>query len=413
MNIGYIAWIERLDSAILKTQVVEMLKEISKNLYIDDKIYFISFQHLHKAIFSYRSLIDIKKEFKKDNIILVIIPVFTIPVVFNWFFAKWYIFPIIFLQSFPILLFLSLIKKIDILHCRSYPITLAALSVAQFKKVKVIFDPRSPFPEENVPNQWFEDSLSYKMWKYLEKIYLEKADITITIADTYVKHFRNTSSNSRFITIPNNVNVMNFKLDEKFRNQFRLKYGVENDKLVFCYCGSLVDSWNNPEVYARFIIKFRNFSKKHRFLFITPNKETLKEIFEQYSIKPEEYIIVSIIPENVPKYLSLADFGLNLMNKRDIRMSIKTVEYLALGLPIIVNTKVAGAKEVIQKYNVGLIIEDIENINFKEIEKIVQQKEQVSLRCRKVAHNIFSTAKVAKQYGKVYCLLKDIKRTEL
>lgn len=407
LNIAYLSWIEGLyKNPIIKSQVIEVLKGIKK-CWKDKNLYLISFQSFLNIIWRKRKEFAlIKKNLSQKDIHLIIVPVFTTPFT-NWFFAKWFIIPSIFLQTFPALLLISIFKKIQVLHCRSYPITLAAITVKKFRRIKVIFDPRSPFPEECVTaNRWSYNSLSYKIWKCLEKIYLRESDITISIANTYVKHFKNISPNSRFIIIPNNVDVISFRLDKKFRNQVRLNYGIERDEIVFCYCGSLGNHWNNPEIYAKFIIRLRNLDVKYCFLFITPNINKLKEIFEQYSIKPKEYIVVSADIEDVPKYLSAVDFGLNLMEKPDIRMSVKIVEYLSMGLPVIINSNVLGAKEIIDQYDVGFVINDLESINLKEIknliENIIQNKSKLSLICRNVACENFSTEKVAMKYEEMY-----------
>ena len=167
--------------------------------------------------------------------------------------------------------------------------------------------------------------------------------------------------------------------------------------------------WNNPEIYAKFIKNLRNLNVKHCFLFITSDIKKLKEIFRQHGIEPKEYIAISTNLQDVPKYLSAAEFGLNLMDTLDIRMSIKTAEYLSMGLPVITNSNVLGAKEVVERYNVGLVLEDLENINLREIESIIQKRDLLSLKCRKVACMRFSTAEVAKQYVQIYNILKKAK----
>ena len=40
------------------------------------------------------------------------------------------------------------------------------------------------------------------------------------------------------------------------------------------------------------------------------------------------------------------------MNKKDIRMSKKICEYLAMGLPVITNLNVLGVKKIVGQYKV-------------------------------------------------------------
>lgn len=408
MKVAYVTWLESLNSPILKGQVIEVLKRITK-MSPENKIYLFSFQPIYIILLHYQEIHKVRKDLMSNKINLILIPSLTIPKL-NWFNAKWYIIPLIFLQSFPPLLVLTFIKKIDILHCRSYPIMLAAIMVKKIKKeLKIIFDPRSPFPEENITaNQWTERSFTYKLWKKLEKLYLNESDITIAITNTYIEHFAKISPSSRFAVIPNNVDMTRFIPNKEFREYLRLKMGISDDEIIFTYSGSLGNHWNNPKVYAKFVIALRKLNIKHRFLFITQQISKLKRVFDRYGIGPNEYFTISADIEDVPKYLSIADFGLNLMGKEDIRMSIKTVEYLAMGLPIIINLNVLGAKETIEQYGVGLVLEDLENIDFLKIENLIENKEKLSLKCRNIAYRKFSTEKIAEQYLNTYKKIRGI-----
>jgi len=402
MNIAYTIWIEWLDDPVLRNQVIKVLKALKK-ISPDDEYFLFVFQPIYTIAIHHEKFHRIKEELKESNLKLIIIPCLVSPIP-NWFNAKWYLLPFIFLQSFPTLLSMIIIKNIDILHCRSYPIMLAAVAIDKIiKNLKIVFDPRSPFPEENIiAGQWTKSSVSYRVWKILEKEFLESSNITVTITNTYVKHFRKISKKARFITIPNNVDVEKFSYNQDSRNILRSKMHVKDNEIIFAYVGSLGVIWNNPSIYAEFLIYMRKLDIDHRFLFITPNVSKLRETFKEYGIKTHEYFAVSAEPFEVPTYLSIADIGLNFMSTQDIRMSIKTCEYLAMGLPIIVNSNVMGAKEIVEQYQVGLVLKDLNNIDLKEIEKVISKKENFALRCREVACEKFSTDKVAKQYAKIY-----------
>ena len=404
VNSAYIVWIENFTNPILKGQVADLLKELRVSFHVG-KYFLIHFKPFYRFFFKSskdeRTLIkQLKAELKKSQITLV-----SIPVVFpgQWFSARWYQIPLIQLHAFPILLFFSIFKSVNIFHCRAYPATLPALMVKKITGAKVIFDPRSPFPEENITaGLWKEGSLSDKKWRNLEKTYLAHADATIAIAPSYSTHFLKIAPNANLYEIPNNVDLNVFEINIELRNSLRNKLGIGNDEIVFTYSGGLSNHWNNPRTYAEFIIKNREFDLKHRFLFITPFVDFLTNIFNEYKIDSNEYLAVSADFKEVPSYLSCADFGINLMSKPDIRISIKTVEYLAMKLPVIVNHNVIGASELIKKHNVGLII-DLEKPNLSELKYFINTKnKELSDRCRQVAFENYSTEKVAKKYSSVY-----------
>lgn len=405
MNIAYTIWIESLNSPIIQNQVIEILKA-SKKISYNDRFYLITFQPIYTIILQNKKLRAINKNLKDYGIGLIISPYLVSPIS-NWFNAKWYMLPFIFLQTLPTLLTMIIVKNINVLHCRSYPTMLAATAIKKIKKnLIIVFDPRSPYPEENITaSQWSEKSISYKIWKMLEKMFLDYSNVTIAITDTYVKHFKKISTKGHFTTIPNNVDTTKFSLNQDYRNTLRSKFGVNDNETIFVYLGSLGRNWNNLLTYAKFLLAMRELNINHRFLFVTQNILELRDVFNEFNIETHEYIAVSANPSEVPKYLSIADVGLNLMDRQDIRMSIKTCEYLAMGLPIIVNSNVMGAKEIVEQHHVGLVLEDLSNINLEDIKEIVLKKKQFSVRCRKVACENFSTMEVAKRYVKIYKLL--------
>jgi glycosyltransferase involved in cell wall biosynthesis len=320
--------------------------------------------------------------------------------------ARWFVIPFLILQTFPALLILRLIKRIDLFHCRSYPVSISALAVKKLIETKLVFDPRSPFPEENVAaGRWTERSMSYKMWKGLEKIFLRESDAVIAVTGAFLENFRNISSTSNILTIPNNVSLQKFKRDEAFRKSFRSGNNIDHDKLVFCYCGNLGEPyWHSVRTYGKYIIKCREMDTSPLFLFITPEGELLTRSFALQGILPNEYLCVSSSFADVPKYLSAADFGIIFMDKKDIRMSIKTAEYLAMGLPVIANSNVVGAKRIIEENSVGLVFEIESDIKIIDgfLYQYFQAKEKHQAHCRKVAFENFSNDLISEKYSGLY-----------
>jgi glycosyltransferase involved in cell wall biosynthesis len=311
--------------------------------------------------------------------------------------------PLILLHSFLGLLILTLTKRIDILHCRSYPITWAAVTVKKLTGVRVVFDPRSDFPEENVTaGLWTENSRSHRAWKKLERRLLDESDATVAILDTYVRHFESITPDARLRVIPNNVSTDRFTRDEASRKAVRQDMAVTDGTIVFCYSGSLGTHWHDPGCYAKYIIGLRPLPVPWRFLFITADTAALENTLREYGVRQEEYWVVSSDFDDVPSYLSAADFGVILMERFKIAMGVKTVEYLSMGLPVITDRNTAGAQEVVDRYGVGLVIKDHERIDIKVIERLILQRDDLSLECRRIATERFSTTRVAAQYASLY-----------
>jgi glycosyltransferase involved in cell wall biosynthesis len=414
MKIAYLTWLEDLESPIMRGQVIDLLESISRKLQQIDEVYLITFQLFlfkpySKVTHRLKRFWDRKVHLSKKGIRLIVVPVLGLPkhLPSKLFSAKWYILPLIFIQVFLTLTVLHILFKIDIVHCRSYPPTTGAIFFRLlFRQLKLVFDPRSSYPEENVTaGQWGNNSLSFRIWKFMERLFLNESDVTVCISGPFLHHFQSISGRGRFVHIPNNVNVRRFRRNNLFRTDFRNRYNIGTNEIIFCYSGSMGSSyWHTPALYASYIIRLRELIIKHRFLFIVPSFEGLKKSFQLCGIEKDEYIVVKSDFNKVHQYLSCADFGMILMNNKDTRMSIKTAEYLSLGLPIMTNSNVLGAKEIVEKNDAGIVMELNSNIEAlsKFCDSLLARKEQIAKKNRELARRLYSDDAVSSQYVNVY-----------
>jgi len=403
-HIGYVIWLEDLGYHVISTQVLSVLKEAQAALKNDGRIYIIAFQNIRSYVKWNFVKTGLKADLRSRGIDLVICPIVTFPNKDN-FYAPWSILVFWLMpQALFLLFFVCLIRRLKILHCRAYIGTLPAIVIKKIAGAKVIFDPRSPFIEEGVLSEKFKKgSITYKFWKSMEKRIWKKSDVSILITRSYLELFQNLSSHkTSYALIPNNVDSERFRPDPELRLSVRRKLGFQPEEIVFCYSGSLGKLWNNPCVYAHFIKMLRSSPLRYRFLFLTTHVSALMAAFKDNGIVPAEYVALSASLNEVPGYLAASDFGLNLMAHPDIRLGIKSVEYLSMGLPLIITANVLGACEIVEKYNVGYIIRDLNQVNFPEFIQFVRNRKEYSMRSRKTALEIFSTAIVGKKYSELY-----------
>jgi glycosyltransferase involved in cell wall biosynthesis len=401
MNVAYVVWLENLSSPILTGQVVDVLAEMGR-LSEEHNLHLFAFQPLYRMLLRRDNLAEVHRRLRAAGVRTTWIPCLAIPQV-DLFRVPWYMMPVILLQSVPALLLLTVWRRIDILHCRSYPATWAASVLRPLLAAKVIFDPRSDFPEENITaGKWAAGSATDRAWKRLESRLLEDADATVAITESYVDHYSRVAPEARFYLVPNNVDTQRFRRDEIFRESFRSKHDLGADTVVFCYNGSMGGHWNSPEPYADFILRLRDLGTAHWFLFITPDAQAVTHALGLRGLTQDEFGVVSCAFEDVPKYLSVADIGMMFVEEERIALGIKTVEYLAAGMPVIANGKALGAAEVVTRYGVGLVVADSGAADLEEIRKLAGRREEISSACRHLAETRFSTSKVAERYLQLY-----------
>ena len=106
----------------------------------------------------------------------------------------------------------------------------------------------------------------------------------------------------------------------------------------------------------------------------------------------------------ISDYLSAADYGYHAIPAQPdsfSRMGTKIVEYLAVGLPAIVNENVGAAASILNEHNLGITINENSNSKFivdrlKLINEI-DRSERINF-----AKENFEVSSAAKKYLKIY-----------
>jgi hypothetical protein len=369
ISVAYFVVNEDLYSPLLRRQVVELLEDI--NLLSDSlKITIFLFQSLTSLVSKKNSIKLLRIDLKEAGINLVVLPNicpwpcpnFSIRKtdvgwrpngIWNRWAARFFS---VYAQFFMVPIFL--LGKFRIYHCRSYPASYAAMITKKlFPKLRLLFDPRSDFPEEHVvAGSWGQDSKDFKFWKQAERDLLLYADTTACISESYAAHFSENASSFSYFIAPNNVRTSNFARNEKARKKLRQQWGVKDSESVFVYLGGMSSKgWHRPGFYIKFYDALKALGMNPVFLFLVPSHAN-SIIFEKRGTRDKIFVVNPIFGE-VRNYLSAADYGMMFMHKRRLAVGTKIGEYLAASLPIITNRNCLGTVEFIKKYNqIGQVV---------------------------------------------------------
>jgi glycosyltransferase involved in cell wall biosynthesis len=280
----------------------------------------------------------------------------------------------------PVMLYYYLIHGVRLFHCRSYPPAYAAILFKKiFPNTKVIFDPRSDFPEENVTaGYWEENDKAFSFWKSTERQILRESDSVACIAPSFVRAYKLIDPQVNSFLVPNNVDIKKFRRNNEVRIAIRRELNIAKDEIMVCYLGEIsTNGWNRISTYIDAIKCFCTYGMKFHFLFIVPrqSKAMLDEALSGSDISAR-VTTLSIPDADVPKYLWASDYGIQLHPKLTIRTGTKVGEYLAAGLPIILNRNAIGAVELVKEWQVGVIIDGgtAEAINLHDKELLCSLK---------------------------------------
>ena len=130
---------------------------------------------------------------------------------------------------------------------------------------------------------------------------------------------------------------------------------------------------------------------------------------KQRQIMPQSYSVIAVRPEEVPSYLSAADVGLAFIKPCFSKLAsspTKYAEYLACGLPLIINSGIGDSDALITQEGAGVMVNDFNEPEYaKAMETIDDFLKQPSTRSRMraVAERLFDVASVgATRYARLY-----------
>lgn len=264
-----------------------------------------------------------------------------------------------------------IIEPYGVVHARSSIVGALALPLKKAIGINFIFDTRDLVADAKVDaGQWTNTSMIYKMTKWAEKEMLKNADSIVVLTEkfkTYLKTFRYI--NAPITVIPTCVDMTRFsKRDDNQRNVIRKALNLSN-RLVIVYSGSL-GTWYMFEQMIEYFKVIKALYKEAFFLILNKNAHNYAiEVLNKYSIVPTDYLIKSINPDDMYKYLWASDIGIFLYAPTFSRITTfptKLAEYLACGLPVIGNAGVGDVEEILEDTNIGVVIHEFNENEYKQ-----------------------------------------------
>lgn len=304
-----------------------------------------------------------------------------------------------------------LLKKLrsiepDIVHCRSYHAAWAALEVRRSYglKYKILFDGRGLWPEEvSLKKGWVESSKDYSYLKEVELSLLSQCDMSVSVSDTMHAHYeRLGAKNDKVIYLGADTSRLSVDIVERTAGQ----------PVRFCYVGALSeDTWHQPKALYELYARLRKLFGQTRLTIVTTSDHA--RIQEEFNAFPDGEIIVTSVREQaeLKRIFQDQDFGLmayfipacaKQAALGKMVLAVKTVEYLAAGLPVICNEYCGGAAEIINKRQLGISYNphDFKQIKLDDFQKLFDV--EFRKKCRDFAVNNFDYKVNAVKYLNAY-----------
>lgn len=292
--------------------------------------------------------------------------------------------------------------QFDVVHVRSYVAAMIGLIVKKRHRSKFIFDIRGFWPEEQVfRGKWSKRSLQFLMAKLMERSFLKNAD-TVVVLTHRAKDILNDRSKypktKNIVMIPTCVDLARFHNDPVSLNGIRL-----------CYSGSL-GTWYCLDEMLAFFDHMRSAYPAAKLDFLvnwtsyqslSAKELSLFESSKQISIQTTQY-------NELPKFLARSNIGLFFIRStfsKQASCPTKLGEFLAMGMPVIVNRGVGDYDQWVKNEGLGIVIDDFSHAAF---EKAIQKMSGLLLdrgiqeRCRTFAKKHLSLDLGIQRYRSIY-----------
>jgi glycosyltransferase involved in cell wall biosynthesis len=310
-------------------------------------------------------------------------------------------------------------RRPHVVHGRSYfPTAICDVVAAVSPRSKLLFDCRGMIGDEYVDcGYWKRESLEYRLVKTYERRLFRRSDGLVVLTRALRDWLTSESVvGSRPIVevVPCCVDMTRFVPDASARERLRGELGL-GDRLTLVYAGSLGTWYLEPEM-AGFARALRAVAKaagrEVAFVCFSPSDaRSLRGLVEAAGFAPEEIVVQKVAPREMPAHLAVGDVGLSFIQScfsKKGSSPTKVAEYLACGLPVVVNGDIGDQRDLAHEREACVVLEDfgaaeIERAARAALELASRPREARTTAARDVARRHFGLEEVGvSRYVKLY-----------
>ena len=281
----------------------------------------------------------------------------------------------------------------EIIHCRGYAMTLMANLVKTNEKV--IFDMRGVEPQENRLNKRFPANyINYFFFSLMEFYNVRRSESIIAVTDYFKSYIvsKHGCGEEKVKVIHCCVNTEKIRFSSEWRDRIREELGCKDSKIVV-FSGSIKDKWQSFDKIAKLYITLSQQLGNAKFILLTRDKDM---DFSLYGLDPANVMVRYVDNSDVYKYLSASDIALLTRNESIINavaFPVKFAEYMACGVPTVINESMKGLVGIIE--GKGIVYKG-EQEAFDELLSIKRES------CMEFSRKWLDTKVVAGIYHKLY-----------
>ena len=303
----------------------------------------------------------------------------------------------------------------DIIHCRSYLPGIVGRKLKHKFNCKFLFDIRGFWADErveggiwNLKNPIYR--FIYRYFKQKETELFKSADHVISLTHSAKKILLNTKkwslSDTQITVIPCCVDMELFdpeKIHATQLEKLRTALKIEEKNTVLGYVGSIGTWYMLDEMLDFFKVQLEK-NEQLLFLFITNEAvATIHEATAKKGIPKSALRIASTTHKYVPLHIALFDFSVFFIRpsfSKQASSPTKQGELMAMGIPVICNSKVGDTASIVNTHHSGILVEDFTQESYAKIE--LNKADFDAANIRQQADKVFGLKNGVTAYWKVY-----------
>jgi len=305
------------------------------------------------------------------------------------------------------------IHPVKLIHARGFIPAIIGCLPARLNRTPLFFDTRGFLADKYVGGGLLKRrSVAYKIMKVAEYFFLKwvPALSVETRCHKEILASKYPRYKEKIAVIPCCVDTERFNFIKKGDRDILKRYGI-SEGVVFSYLGKL-STWYLIKEMLDFYEIARTFFKKSFFIFLTQDAPEFLHIPNFFKNE-----IVTIRPnyEDIPRLLASSDVGIFFINpyRRYNSCPVKYGEYLASGLPVVINSGIGDCDKIVRARRLGVVVEEFTPTNYtkaaSELRQLLQEGLTLRKRCRQAATELLSLRDGIEKYSKIYKQLMDAK----
>jgi len=301
--------------------------------------------------------------------------------------------------------------RIRVIHARGYVPALIALFLKRIAGPKLLFDMRGFWADEKVDGgHWSRDSMVYAVTKRCERSFYESSDAIVSLTETGAKAIQElgyrVSPSTPIRVIPTCTDLEKFSPGPKDRALLE-QLGLVGHRVIGCV--GTMSNWYLRQPMLQYLGFLMQRFEDLKVLIVTREDHAqIKKEASKIGIQLDRLVLTRAEFHEMPAHLRLMDLGMFFIkvcfSKRG-SAATKLGEFLACGVPVIINDGVGDSGWIVRQHRVGVVLSDTTTMDFESslfpILEILKDR-GVSERCRNTAVRYFNLQDGIRAYAALY-----------